>query len=96
MLKGFQLSEILKPESAPLSKINVWTNHRKLILQNLNPVPNKKVQDVSFSPKFKKIFYLPLNFNNNVVKHVLLYKHLEVYLDGRLGFCEHLQNILSR
>ena len=51
MLKGFQLSEILKPESAPLSKINVWTNHRKLILKNLNPDPNKKVQDVNFSPK---------------------------------------------
>ena len=38
--------------------------------------------------KIKKLSHLPLRFNNNPVKQVLLQKHLGVYLDGRLDFRE--------
>ena len=58
--------------------------------------PNKQVQEATFFRKIKETFYLPLDFNYNVVKHILLQKHLSVYLDGRLGFCEHLENIFKQ
>ena len=38
----------------------------------------------------------PLNFNNNSVKQVQSQKHLDLYVDGKLDFHEHLQNIFKR
>ena len=73
-----------------LSKINAWANQWKM---TINPDPNKQAQEVIFSPEIKKTTHPPLNFNNNSVKQVQFQKHLSVYLDGKLDFCEHLRNI---
>ena len=73
-----------------LSKINARTNQWKIIFK-----PNPAKQFIFYS-KIKKTFHPPLNFNNNPVKQVLFQKHLRVYLDGKLNFREHLQNIFKR
>ena len=61
---------------------------------SLDPEPNKQAQEVDFSRKIKIHFTL-LNFNNNVVTHLFLQKHLSVYRDGRLDFREHLRNMFK-
>ena len=76
-----------------LSKINAWANQWKMIF---NPDPNKQAQEVIFSRKTKKISHTPLNFRNNTVQQVQFQKHLGVYLDGKLDFCEHLQNMYKK
>ena len=79
--------------SNDLSKINAWTNQWKLIF---NPDPRKQAQEVIFSRKTQKMSHLPLNFNNNTVQKVQFQKHLCVYLDGKLDFREHLQNMFKK
>ena len=61
-----------------------------------NPDANKQAQEVIFSRKIKKTSHPPLNFNNNSVKHVQFQKHLGVYLNGKLDFHEHLQNMFKK
>ena len=63
---------------------------------NFNPDPNKQVQEVIFSRKIRKTSNPPLTFNINSVKQVQFQKHLGVYLDSRLDFREHLQNIFKK
>ena len=60
-----------------------------------NPDPNKQVQEVIFSHKINKTSQPPLNFNNNSVKQVQFQKHLGVYLDDKLDFCEHFRYIFK-
>ena len=76
-----------------LSKINAWANQWKM---TINPDPKKQAQKVIFSRKTKKTSHPPLNFNNNTVQQVQFQKHLGVYLDGKLDFPEHLQNMLKK
>ena len=78
--------------NSDLSKINVWANQWKV---TINPDPNKQAQEVIFSRKIKKTSHPPLNFNNDSVKQVQFQKHFGVYLDGKLGFCEHLRNMFN-
>ena len=54
---------------------------------------NKQAEEVIFSSKIRKTSHPPLTFNNNSVKQV---KHLGVYLDSRLNFREHLQNMFNK
>ena len=60
-----------------------------------NPDPNKQVQEVIFSRTIKKTSH-PLSFNNNSIEEVQFQKHLGVYLDDKLDFREHLQNIFKK
>ena len=79
--------------NSDLSKINAWANQWKM---NFNPDPNKQVQEVIFSHKIRKTSHPPLTFNNKSVKPVQFQKHLGVYLDSRLDFREHLQNMFNK
>ena len=79
--------------NSDLSKINAWANQWKM---TFNPDPNKQAQEVIFSRKTKKISHPPLNFSNNSVQQVQFQKHLGVYLDGKLDFREHLQNMFKK
>ena len=79
--------------NSDLSKINVWANQWKM---TFNIDLNKQVQEVTFSHKIRKTSHPPLTFNNNSVKQVQYKKHLGVYLDSRLDFCEHLQNMFNK
>ena len=76
--------------NSDLSKINAWVNHWKM---TFNPDPNKQAQEVIFSCKIKNILHPPLNFNNNSVQQVQFQQHLDVYLENKLHFYEHLQNM---
>ena len=79
--------------NSDLSKINAWANQWKM---TFNPNPNKQAQEVIFSRKIRKTLHPPLTFNNNSVKEVQFQKHLGDYLDGRLDFHEHLQNMFKK
>ena len=74
--------------NSDLSKINAWANHWKM---TFNPDPNKQAQEVIFLVKWKR--YYTFHWTYNSVQQVQLQKHLEVYLDGKLDFSEHLENI---
>ena len=54
---------------------------------NFNPEPFKQAQGVLFSRTIKSRNHPCLHFNNNPVKH------LEMYLDQKLNFLEHLKYI---
>ena len=76
-----------------LGQVNAWASQWKM---TFNPDPNKQAQEFIFSRKIKKTSHPPLNFNNNSVKQVQFQKHLGVYLDDKLDFREHLQNIFKK
>ena len=79
--------------NSDLSKINAWANQWKM---TFNPDPNKQAQEAIFSRKIRKTSHPPLTFNNNFVKQGQFQKHLGVYLDSRLDFREHLQNMFNK
>ena len=59
--------------------------------------PKKQAQEVILSRKIKMISHPPLNFNNDSVsKYIQFQKHLGIYLDNKLDFCEDLWNILKK
>ena len=63
---------------------------------SFNPDPNKQAQEVIFSRKLKKVCHAPLCFNNNNVSQASSQKHLELTLDNRLIFDEHLTNVSNK
>ena len=64
---------------------------------NFNPGPSKQAQAVIFSRKIiQKTCHPSIYFNNESVKQVPSQKHLELILDSKLNFQEHLQNILNK
>ena len=90
-----------------LSKINASMNQWKM---TFSPYLSKQTQEVVFSRKTKKTLnphnpchvetkktsHPPLNFNNISVQQVQFQKHLGVYLDDKLDFREHLQNVVQK
>ena len=62
---------------------------------SFNPDPNKQAQKVIFSRKLKKVCHPLLRFNNNV-SQASPQKHLELTLDNRLTFDEHLTNVSNK
>ena len=60
---------------------------------NFNPDPTKQVQGIILSRNVQMINHPPLFFNQNVVPHTPLQKHLGIYLDSKLNFSEHLKSI---
>ena len=60
-----------------------------------NPDPNKEAQEVIFSLKLQKISLPSIYFNNNPMEKVLSQKHLEMILDTKLNFKEHIKNIIK-
>ena len=75
-----------------LNKMKNWANQWKM---NFNPDPSKRSQEVIFSRKLQKTNHNQVYFNHNSVKQVPSQKHLEIYLDTKLNFQEHLNNVLS-
>ena len=51
--------------------------------------PNKQVQECIIALKIKKTSHLP-------VKQVFFQKHLGIYPDGQLNFCEYLNKVNAR
>ena len=63
---------------------------------NFNPDPSKQAQEVIFSRKLQKANHNQVYFNHNSLKQVPSQKHLGMYLDTKLNFQEHLNNVLSK
>ena len=76
-----------------LNKIKDWAIRWKM---NFNPDPIKQAQEVIFLRKLQKTNDNQVYFNHNSVKHVPSQKHLGMYLDTKLNFQEHLNNVLSK
>ena len=73
-----------------LSKISNWACQWKM---RFNPDVNKQAQEVIFSRKIRSNIHPPLVFNNNFVSQGNSQKHLEITLDFKLTFEEHLLNV---
>ena len=76
-----------------LNKIKNWAIQWKM---NFNPDPSKQAQEVIFSRKLQKTNHNQIYFNHNSVKQVPSQKHLGMYLDTKLNFQKHLNNVLSK
>ena len=76
-----------------LSKISKWEFPWKM---SLNSDPSKQAQELIFSSKLQKICHPSIHFNNKSVKQVPSRKHLDMNLDTKLNFQEHLKNILNK
>ena len=63
---------------------------------SFKPDPSKQAQEVILSRKLQKANHNQVYFNHNSVKQVPPQKHLGVYLDAKLNFQEHLNNIISK
>ena len=63
---------------------------------NFNPDPSKQAQEVIFSRKLQKTNHNQVYFNHNSVKQVPSQKHIGMYLNTKLNFQEHLNNVLSK
>ena len=61
-----------------------------------NPDRSKQAQETIFSRKAKKVTHPPLLFNNNNVYQVNFQTYLEVILDVKLTFEEHLNNVFRK
>ena len=79
--------------SSDLDKIKNWAIQWKM---NFNTDPSKQGQEVIFSRKLQKANHNQVYFNHNSVKQVPSQKHLGRYLDTKLNFQEHLNNVLSK
>ena len=79
--------------SNDLNKTKNWAIQWKM---NFNPDSSKQDQEVIFSRKLQKTNHNQVYFNHNSVKHVSSKKHLGTYLDTKLNFQEHLNNVLSK
>ena len=76
-----------------LTKISEWAVKWKI---NINPDLCKQAQELLFSRKTSSKPYPSLNFNDNRVHQVHLQKHLDLFLDPKLSFDEHIQCILIK
>ena len=63
---------------------------------SFNPEPSKQAQELLFSRKTSPKPYTSLNFNGNLVHRVQLQKHLDLFLDPKISFDEHVQCILIK
>ena len=61
-----------------------------------NLFPSKQGQGAILSGKLQKTNCNPVYFNHNSLQQVLSQKHFGVYLDNKLNFQKHLNNVLSK
>ena len=76
-----------------LHNINTWSHQWKM---NFNLDISKQAQEVIFSHKVKVTAYLQLAFDNNPVYEASTQKHLGMFLDFKLNFQEHFQNMFIK
>ena len=79
--------------NSDLAKISEWAFKWKM---SFNPDPSKPAQEVIFSRKLKTVPHPLLTFNNNPLSLCPAQKHLELVLDSKLTFSEHINHILSK
>ena len=75
-----------------LQKNVTWAHQWKM---NFNPDTSKQTQAV-FSRQVKVTVHPQLVFNNNPVHENAAQKHIGMFLDFKLNFQEHFQNMLNK
>ena len=75
-----------------LQKIVTWAHQWKM---NFNPDTSKQAQAV-FSCQVKVTVHTQLVFNNHPVHETAAQKHLGMFLDFKLNFQEHFENMLNK
>ena len=60
------------------------------------PMEIEQAQEVLFSSKVKLTAHPELVFNNNPVHQTATQKHLGMFLDFKLNFQEHFENMLNK
>ena len=60
------------------------------------PMEIEQAQEVLFSRKVKLTAHPQLVFNNNPVHQTATQKHLGMFLDFKLNFQEHFENMLNK
>ena len=70
-----------------LKKISHWTHKWKM---NFNPDLSKQAQEVIFSRKPVKVSHPSITFNTAPVARTPCQKHLDLYLDEKLNFHDHI------
>ena len=63
---------------------------------SFNSDPSKRDQELIFSRKLKAVPHPPITFNNNPLSICPAQKHLELVLDSKLTFNEHINHISSK
>ena len=63
---------------------------------SFNPDRTKPAHAVIFSPKIKKISYPNIYFNNIPVVEITSRKHLELNLEARLSFNNHINENIGK
>ena len=81
------------PLESDLKKISHWSYKWKM---TFNPDLLKQAQEVIFSRKTVKISYPSITFNIAPVAHTTCQKHLDLYLDEKLSFYDHIYVKLSK
>ena len=76
-----------------LHNISTWDYQWKM---NFNHDTSKQAQEVLFSSKVKVTAHPQLVFNNNPVHETATQKHLGMFLDFKLNFQEHFENMLNK
>ena len=61
-----------------------------------NPDPNKHTVEIPFSKKYEKDNHSPLNFIGNNVQTAITQKDLDLVLDSKLDFNEHISNKINK
>ena len=61
-----------------------------------NPDPMKDAQEVTFSRKINKAYHPDFIFNANSVKKSSYQKNLEIFLDSKLDFDEHIEEVFDQ
>ena len=61
-----------------------------------NPDTSKQAQEVVFSRKTEKVNHMSLTFNVKPVAQTSHQKHLDLYIDEKLNFSNHIKEIISK
>ena len=61
-----------------------------------NPDPNKHTVEIPFSKKYEKDNHSPLNFIGDNVQTAITQKDLDLVLDSKLDFNEHISNKINK
>ena len=76
-----------------LKVISTWAIQWKMLF---NPDPNKDTVKIPFSKKHEKDNYSPLNFIGDNVQTAITQKDLDLVLDSKLDFNEHISNKINK
>ena len=83
-------ANMLNNKLRPISK---WAYNYKMLF---NPDPSKLAQEVVFSRKRKLKSHPTISLNNIQVERASYVKHLDILLDEKLNFKQHIDSVILK